>query len=603
MGRSREAEVIRTADEFDIRRLSKALAPPKTGTIPLASWTLAEIFAARDDQMRGYFYRPARLAESMRTDDALAVAFENRLAPQRIIPVTVDAAKGARGASIAREAAALYGQGGVALSPATLGSIHGCLVNHDVAFAQVRAMPREDGKRVDLEVRYWPIDHVRWDPLTRQFMARVDPETLDAVEGITAGGEVPIVHGDGRWIIFSRYEHEPFKYGAILSAAIVWARHAYAIRDWSKGSVAHGSAKVIGELPAGVPIQDAEGSLSPEAEALSALLREVASGDAPAGIKPSGSKVDFLTNTSTAWQVWSELVSNAEKAAARIYLGTDGMLGAQGGAPGVDVQALFGVAATRVQSDLACISEALHTGLLVPWCAINFGDSSLVPTRRYLIPDGDADAARESLAKRRVAFFDDIAKARANGFAITQDYVNSVAEQHGVEAPMLPADADKGPSVTLAPTDLARVVSVNEARASAGLGPLLTIDGQPDPDGRLTVEAYAAKSATTTAAPTPATPNAGVSPEALARGITIAAMHTPEVFRGPPGRDGAPGQPGPPGRDGEAVHLTSVQRTFGVVEDLKAQQALGLEITREMIIRLCEQHEVDPRAFVPEEEP
>jgi len=492
-----------------VKRLQSALSVPKSGTVALTSWTLESIFAARDDQMLGHFYRPARMADAMRTDDALAVAFENRLAPQRCIKVEIVPARGSRGAAIAAEAEALFGSKGVGLSPETLSSIHGCLVDHDVAFAQAIPTPREDGSRVDYELHYWPIEHVRWDPVQRCFVTRVDPESADAFE-------VPIVHGDGRWVVFQRYEHEPFKHGTILASALIWARHAYAVRDWAKGSVAHGSAKVVGKMADGVPIYDSENGLSSEATALAELVRAIASSDQPAGLLPAGASVDFLTNTSTAWQVWAELVSNAEKAAARVYLGTDGMLGAQGGAPGVDVQALFGVAATKVQGDLAAIERALQTGLIEPWCAINFGDSSLAPTRRYLLPDADADAARAALATRKQAFFSEVEKTRANGFAVTQEYVDALAREHGVEPPRLPPVASTGPSIALAPTDLARVVSVNEARASAGLGPLLDIVGAIDPDGRLTVEEYAAKKSaaavTPPAVPTPAAP----SPQALA---------------------------------------------------------------------------------------
>lgn len=491
---SKKAKRNRSSVDFDVARLRTALAPPKGSGVPLTSWTLETIFASRDDQLAGRFYRPARMAESMRTDDALAVAIKNRLAPQRCIKTQLVPAKGARGAAVAAEANALYGDKGVGLSAATRASIHACLVDHEVAFAQVVSTPREDGSRVDLEARYWPIEHVRWDWQDRVYKTRVDTSSSDET---TVGGEVEIAHGDGRWIIFSRYAHEPFKYGALLAASVVWARHAYAIRDWAKGSVAHGSAKVIGTLPEGVPLQQSEadgGGLSPEAASFAELVRAVASDDAPAGLKPAGSGIDFLTNSSTAWQVWAELVANAEKAAARIYLGTDGVLGSQGGAPGVDIQALFGVASTIVQSDLECISAGLQTGLIEPWCAINFGDSTLAPTHRYMMPDADADAARESMAKRKSAFFNEVERTRSTGFQINQEYVDALAAEYGVEPPVLPPEANKAPTITLATTDLARVVSVNEARASAGLGPLLDIYGQIDPAGRLTVEEYAARS-------------------------------------------------------------------------------------------------------------
>lgn len=440
MNPTKKARTTREAAEFDTARLRAALSIPKGASgVALTSWTLKEIFEARDHQLRGHFYLPARMAEAMRTDDALAPALENRLAPQRSIPVEIVAARGARGKSVANEAGALFGQGGLGLSAAAIGSIHSCLVNHDIAFATCTAIPRDDGSRVDTEVSAWPIEFVRWDPVRHSFMARVDPASVDPSELV--GNEVPIVHGDGRWVVFQRYEIEPFKHATLLSAAPVWARHAYAIRDWAKSSVAHGNVKMMGELPQGVTLQeeDDEGNaiITAEAEAFIALMRDMVSADSPVGIRPSGSKTDFVTNMSSAWQVFSELVDNGESAAARIYLGTDATMGSKGGAPGVDVQAMFGVAFTKVQGDLACLSQGFQTGVIEPWTAMNFGDSSLAPTRRYLLPDADADTERASRGTRRTAFFADIQASRDGGFEITQDYVDEVAELYDIEPPTL----------------------------------------------------------------------------------------------------------------------------------------------------------------------
>lgn len=445
--------------------------------------------------MRGQFATAAALAASMRTDDALAVARSNRLAPQRCLPVEIVPVKGARGKAIASEAEALYGQNGGAISAGTAADINGSLVDHGVAFAYNVTTPRDDGTRIDFEVHYWPIEHVRWDETTRGYRTRVQGEL----------SESPITHADGRWIIFQAHEHEPYKQeAAVLPGALVWARHAFAIRDWAKSSVAHGSAKVIGEMPAGVALQDANG-LTPEAAAMAELLRAIATSDAPVGIRPAGSKTEFLTNTSSAWQIFAELVTNAERAAARIYLGTDGTLGSVGGAPGVDVSQLFGVAATKVQGDLAAISRGLQTGSIDVWTAVNFGDSSLAPSRRYMIPDADEEAERASRGARLMAFFAAIDAARASGFVVDQKYADRLAEAFNVDAPSLPAETDaQAPTIALAPTDLARVVSVNEARASAGLGPLVALGGGDDPDGRLTVEEFAAKKAVLPAPPAPA---------------------------------------------------------------------------------------------------
>jgi len=494
---SKRARKVRSASDFDIARLRSLLKPPRESA-SVHSWTLEEIRAARDAQMRGDFRRSAKLAEAFATDDALAVARWNRLAPQRCLAVEIVPAPGARGAKVAAEAEAVYGEGGLAISEGALADVNRCLVDHGIAFGVNTWTPRADGSRVDVTVDYWPIEHVRWDVTRRCYVTLVDPESGES--------EIEIVHGDGRWIIFSSHDFKPYAQdAALLPASLVWARHAHAVRDWAKSSVAHGSAKVIGELPAGIALQDSvTGAATSEAEAMIALLASIASDDSPVGIRPAGSKTDFLTNTSSAWQIFAELVGNAEKAAARIYLGTDGTLGSQGGAPGVDVQALFGVAATKVQADLTAIRRGLHTGSVEVWTALNFGDSTLAPTRRYMMPDADADADREATAKRRAAFFEDVKQAREHGFVVDQAFVDALAAAHGVEAPKLPAETSaKAPTIALAPTDLAGVVSVNEARASAGLGPLMR-GGVEDPDGYITVGEYKAKKEATPPAPTPA---------------------------------------------------------------------------------------------------
>lgn len=508
----------RSAGEFDLARLIAALRPPQP-TSAVYSWQMGDIRAARDDQMRGNFRMPVRLAESMRTDDALFTAYENRLAPQRCLGVEIEPAnQTATARSIADEGAALFGKEGVGITAEALATITGTLANHGVAIGSVRQTPRLDGSRVDFEMNAWPLEWVRFDPTLRCLVTQIDqsdPEALAAAtRGVRGGWEIPIVHGDGRWVVFAKHEIEPWKQEAcILPGAMIWAGHAFGIRDWAKGSVAHGSAKVMGELPEGFALLDADGNPTAEAQAYLALLVEMMTGEALAGIKPFGAKAEFITNTSTAWQVWAELISNREKAAARIYLGTDGMLGSVGGAPGVDISALFGVATTKVQGDIACIERALRTGVIEPWAAINFGSSELAPRRRYQLPDVDAQADREQLAKRQTAFNTEIRARRDLGFEVTQAQVDELAARFDVPVPTLPAQSDKAPSVTLAPTDVAKVVKVNEARASAGLGPLMKADGSKDPDGDLTVAAFAAKQEAAGQAPPPAaTPT---SPPAL----------------------------------------------------------------------------------------
>ncbi len=575
--RTKRARKTRLSTEFSLERLVAALSVPKSAGIPLASWTLPEIFAARDAQLRGDFRLAARLAESMRTDDALAPALENRLAPQRCVKVEIVPAEKspkAKCKQIAEEADALFGQSGVGITSDTVASIHACLVNHDVAFGCNTATVRADGSRIDVEMHAWPIELVRWHTYKRCFVTRVE-------SSCHTGGqtEVEIVHGDGRWVIFQRFEIDPFKHGAILSAALVWARHAYGIRDWAKSSLAHGNAKMMGEMPENSSMQekDEDGNVvdTPEAVSLMQALREMVTGESPVCLLPAGAKAAFVANSSTNWQVFSELVVNAESAAARIYLGTDGTMGSKGGAPGVDIQSLFGVAATKVESDLKCIQRGIDTGVIEPWTAMNWGDSSMSPSRRYMLPDADADAERASVATRTAAFFDEIEQARKNGFEISQAYVDSVAKKHGIEAPTLPVEANKAPTIALAPTDIARVVTVNEARASAGVGPLTMPDGTPDPDGRLTVEQFAVKKAaeaTAAAAAPPAAPAPAPTPS-----LRLVPPPKPEAVKPEP-------QPEPTAHE-EQQHRARM--TAAYLADVRDAKAAGVAWSQEQLNELA----------------
>lgn len=455
---SKRARRIRTAKEFDLGRLEALLRMPRDGRTTIDAWSWNEIYETRTEQMLGQFVRPARMAEQMRTDDALFTAYQNRLAPEPLIPIRMRAAPGARGESVANEAEALYGIDGVGFTAGTLADIRGCLVNHGVAFACCNANPREDGSRIDLEMKYWPIEYVRWDPVYRVFKARADPNTVqpgdvpnpdhpeDNVYGFVGGWWIPVVHGDGRWVIFKDHEIEPHRQSAaILPAALVWARHAFAARDWSRGSAAHGSAKVIGELPSGVPLQNGAGELSAEAQAFIQLLQAIGRADSPVGIRPAGSKTDFLTNNSTAWQVWSELILNAEKAAARIYLGTDGVLGPQTDAPGVNIEALFGVSETKIRSDCRTISRGINTGVIEPWCAMNFGDSKLAPKREYVLPDDEQQEVTDDYAKRNDAYYKALVDAKQAGLVLKPEYIAQLAGDYRVRVPDLASPPTAAP--------------------------------------------------------------------------------------------------------------------------------------------------------------
>ncbi len=470
----------RTADEF----ATVITVDPPRRLQAIFSWTLESIRAARDEQSIGIFARAVRMAEAMRTDDALFNAYLTRIAPTQSLSTRLDPTGGARGARVARKA-----QESCIVPRSVLLGIHGTLANHGVAIGHVVRETTEDGGRVDMRLEEWPLEHVRWNPTT---------ETLQTQT--RAGLIVDAIHGDGQWVVFRKFAVDPWKQDAcVRPGCLVWAAHADGLANWAGSARSHGLAKLVGEMASGVPLKNEDGTLSEAAQAFVQMMQDLASGDSVVGVRPAGAKTDVLANPSTMWQVFSELITNREKAAARIYLGTDAILGSVGGAPGVDISELFRVASTRLQGDVQAIQDALNTGLYQPWTAVNYGDSSYAPVFAYNIPDPDKAQTSEQRDTRRKALLAVIKEYRDQGMTVDQNVINRLAKEYGVDdPPVLAPIASRAVPIALAPTDVAKVVRVDEARASQGLGPL------GDERGKLTiVELDAAANAPAPAAPAP----------------------------------------------------------------------------------------------------
>ena len=446
----------RTAEEFKGGYVVQA---PVRRTGPYA-WSLEAIRTARDMQMRGDFSLPVRLAEAMRTDDALYVAYHNRIAPQssvqtRLIPRGDDV----RSVSAARRAAA-----SVFVSRSVLGGIEGTLANHGIAIGYVEHEISDDGTRVDMTLTEWPLEHCKYNIGSEQLETQVK-----------GGQRVPIVHGDGQWIRFQKFDVLPWtQEAAILPGALIWASHAMPMSDWAGSSKAHGQAKIVGTLPEGVSMQmtDPSGAavLTSEAQAFLRMLDDLISGETGAGIKPFGTTTDFISNGSTAWQVFAELIQNREKAAARCYLGTDAILGSVGGAPGVDIATLFAVASTKLQGDFDAIEQGLNTGLYQPWTAINLGDSRYSPRFSYELPDPDAGAKSAEQSEKRTRLFDALDRMRSLNLDITQSDIDLLAVDFGVlNPPRLGVTGAK--QLQLPDVAISAITTGLEGRTAQGLPP------------------------------------------------------------------------------------------------------------------------------------
>jgi hypothetical protein len=443
-----------TAPCRPLRDLTRSVAVPRKKP-PIVAWTYDEIIAARDQQMAGRFDRAVRLAESLRTDDAFFNARRNRLAPQSELEIKVTPYDSIRGRLVATRSAI-----SVRISNAAKADLNGYLADHGVAVGYNVWRPRQDGSMIDVSHHAYPLEFINWNPIERQLVAWTDD-----------GPEV-VRHGDGRWTVYANHSITPWRQdAAVLPGALVWALLAFAKRDWGQASGVHGNAKVVGKLPEGVPmrVSDEQGNDIPSPEVINLMhaLEDIASQETTAAILPFGTEAEILAHPGRAWEVFAQLVQDRTKSAYQIYLGTDALLGATGGAPGVDISQLLGVARVIISKDLHALENGFREGIFEPWTEVNFGDRYLAPRYEYIIPQPDEQQAAMNFAERQKAFFDAVRGYQELGFEITDEVLAALREQYSI-----PIIANRMPTFDLSPVDKARAITVDEVRESEGLEPL-----------------------------------------------------------------------------------------------------------------------------------
>jgi hypothetical protein len=166
--------------------------------------------------------------------------------------------------------------------------------------------------------------------------------------------------------------------------------------------------------------------------------------------------------------VFKELGMNREKAAMRIYLGTDAALGSQGGAPGVDIASLFNVASTRIQGDLEALERGFREGMIEPWAKMHGVSADNMPCLTYAMPDADGErrAAQESAALDRLGTM--LKVMRDSGLKVDQVTVDTIVRVLGITIPCAltpdgpPANASEPAPNGGEPTPKGAVTAPNE---------------------------------------------------------------------------------------------------------------------------------------------
>jgi len=342
-------------------------------------------------------------------------------------------------------------------------------------------------------LRPWHPVYTYYDWTLRRFMA------------IGQDATIPITPGDGKWVEYAPYgSYRGWIRGAIRPCAEPWLLRHYGFRDMARFGEVHGNPTRVGYVPmVGDPVERAAFE-----QALAALGADAAM-MIPRGVDLNdglGYDYKLVEATSKAWEVHPAQIDRCDMAIVLALLMVNLTTQVEGGSYGA-AKVQMDVRSQGSQLDNATWRRTIYEQIARPFAYLNFGDADLAPTTWWDVT-GTSEYADNSRQFQAVGTAIQAMKQGGVGFKNTATAHVWISETFGLSnfpelelvepAGAMPVEGEAEPDgdepkLELTPSDIAIVVTVDEARASVGLPPIGGVDGA------LTVAAYKAKYATVVA--------------------------------------------------------------------------------------------------------
>lgn len=343
-------------------------------------WTTDDLEVAEALVNGGSLQRAADLCWALLGDGRVRAALETRVKGLLRLPLAWEEAGDRR--SSGRVARALEGGDWYAAhSEAALASLASWGILLGVGLAQ-RVWVLQDGRWLGV-LRPYDARHLRWETLTRRWLVR------------TATGEVPIVPGDRRWVLYAPScsgtpdgDERPWMYGAWRACGRPWLGKLFAWGDWQHHGEIHGSplrtAKVDKDKPPTAAVRDD----------LCETLADV--GGNTAIVPPPGVELQLLEATAKTWETFKESIVAAS---TEIAIAITGQSSSTETKDGQDTGATLHGLVRRdlIAADAETLATTLHDQALGDYAALNFGDANLAPWPAWQTdPPADAKAQGEA---------------------------------------------------------------------------------------------------------------------------------------------------------------------------------------------------------------
>lgn len=240
-----------------------------------STWTVADVRAALLQHEQGSFSQTAQLVDAMWRDDRIPVLVEGRARGMLGLPLVCQPPPGHEDDPYAQKLADDWTAWYERVFP----------LDH-----QVRAL-------VDLIMFGFALCQVTWE---RADLGQWEPRVWNEQAGyvywdearmgynyVTRDGTVPIVPGDGRWILFEMGDRGYLR-GAVRGLALFWLIRQQAWFDWARWSERHGMPLLLAKYP----VQVADDEADEFWDDIRALGRD-ASVMLPQGVGPNGEGYDL----------------------------------------------------------------------------------------------------------------------------------------------------------------------------------------------------------------------------------------------------------------------------------------------------------------------
>jgi hypothetical protein len=279
---------------------------------------------------------------------------------------------------------------------------------------------------------------------------------------------------EGEWTVGGEGDM-PHLDGAICSLDMEFTAGMLARRARSNLGVSAGKASPYGTMPQDVPVHTTDGNGNPvqgpgedAAETLAAMGSEQMG-----ALFPHGFVLDkFELTTTGAAEYFTTDLKDSLLMVSLAVMGHGGSLAKTDAQYRSEKGREVDVPEALTRRDVRALERAAN-GLFAMLAEENSGlPAERAPKLNGRLPDADQADRMKSEQERRENYLDELVKEKELGIPLTQEHADSLAWRYEVEPVVVPATPSNVARLDLAPTDLAKVVRVDEARASRDLPPI-----------------------------------------------------------------------------------------------------------------------------------